>query len=305
MLLNDNNSILNVSVRSRAVLHQPTMVSLILCLFICSLTKAEAVEIAPDVVYGHKFGMALTFDVFQPAKDANGVGVLFMVSGGWFSRWSPPEKMLGFTKPLTEKGFTVFAVRHGSSPKYSIPEIVKDVRRSVRFIRLNAERFGIDPDRLGVYGMSAGGHLSLVLGTAADNGDAESKDPVLQVSDRVSAVVAWVPPTDLRIAVWDAPESLPAYKNFPALDLSIDEAAKFSPLLHVSPDDPPTLVLSGIKDDLVPIKHSKDIRDAFEENDVPNKLVLFENSGHGFQQEDQQKAMHEMATWFEKHLAEK
>ena len=226
-----------------------------------------------------------------------------MVSGGWFSRWTPPEKMQGFTQPLTDQGFTVFSVRHGSSPKFSIPEVVEDVRRSVRYIRLNAERFGVDPDRLGVYGMSAGGHLALMLGTASDNGDAESEDPVLRASDRVKAVVAMVPPTDLRIAVWDAPESLPAYKNFPALDLPIDEAAKYSPLLHVTPDDPPTLVVSGVKDKLVPIKHSEDIRDALEAQNVPNKLILFENSGHGFQPEDLKTTMSAMAAWFEKHLA--
>jgi acetyl esterase/lipase len=284
--------------------HLPIAKSLILSFLICNLVQAEEIKVTPDVVYGHKFGMALTFDVFQPVKDPNGAGVLFMVSGGWFSSWAPPEVMEGFAKPLTEKGFTVFTVRHGSSPKFSIPEAVQDVRRSVRFIRLNAKRFGIDPDRLGVYGMSAGGHLSLMLGTASDEGDAESKDPVLRVSDRVSAVAAWVPPTDLRIAVWEAPESLPAYKNFPALDLPIDEAAKFSPLVHVTSDDPPTLVLSGVKDELVPIKHSTDIREAFEQQKVPNKLVLFENAGHGFGKEDRQKAMGEMAAWFEKYLAE-
>jgi acetyl esterase/lipase len=266
---------------------------------------AEEVKVRPDVVYGHKDGMALTLDLFQPGVDANGAGVLFLVSGGWFSHWAPPDKMQGFVKPLTDKGFTVFAVRHGSSPRYSLPEIVEDVRRSVRYVRLHAMEYGVDPNRLGVYGMSAGGHLSLLLGTASDNGDADSEDPVLRVSDRVRAVVAWVPPTDLRTMVWKSPESLPAYKNYPALDLPLDQAAKVSPLVHVTPDDPPSLVLSGAKDNLVPIKHSEEIRDAFEAQHVPNRLIVFENSGHGFQKEDQQKAMREMANWFEKHLLEK
>ena len=264
--------------------------------------KPAKVKITPDVVYGHKFGMALTLDVFQPEDHANGAGVLFMVSGGWFSRWAPAEKMEGFTRPLTDKGFTVFVVRHGSSPKYALPEIVQDVRRSVRFVRLHAKEYGVDPNRLGVYGMSAGGHLALLLGTASDQGDANSKDPVLRVNDRVQAVVAWVPPTDLRTLVWKAPESLPVYKNFPALDLPIDEAAKVSPLMHVTPDDPPTLVLSGAKDKLVPIQQSKKIRAAFEAKHVPNKLLVYENSGHGFQKEDRQKAMAEMVAWFEKYL---
>jgi acetyl esterase/lipase len=266
---------------------------------------AEEVKIIPDVVYGHKSGMALTFDVFQPANAPNGAGVLFMVSGGWYSGWSPPEGSLGLFKPLTDKGFTVFAVRHGSSPKFSIPEAVEDVRRSVRFIRHYAKRFEVDPERLGVYGGSAGGHLSLMLGTASDDGNTESDDPVLRTSDRVSAVVALVPPTDLRIAVWEAPESLPAYKGFPALDLPLEQAAEYSPLVHVSADDPPTLLLAGAKDELVPIKHSHLIRDAFQEHHVVNELVVFEEAGHGFNGEDLRQAMSRLVGWFETHLDEK
>ncbi len=278
------------------------VLSVLLYLLAGNRAQAGDLNITPDVVYGHKHGMALTFDVFQPTEAANGVGVLFMVSGGWYSSWQPPEKMQGFTKPLTDSGFTVFTVRHGSSPKYALPEIVEDVRRSVRFIRLNAEQYGVDPDRLGVYGGSAGGHLSLLLGTASDEGDATSKDPVLRVSDRVAAVVALVPPTDIRICVWEAPESLPAYKGFPALDLPLSEAGKVSPLVHVSSDDPPSLVISGVKDKLVPIRHSHAIRKAFEEHHVINELVLFEEAGHGFAGDTSKKAMEKMVAWFEKHL---
>ena len=164
---------------------------------VASSHAVEGMRITPDVVYGHKHGMALTMDVFQP-DGGNGVGVLFMVSGGWFSIWAPPEQTMGLFRPLLDKGFTVFAVRHGSSPKYVVPEVVEDVRRSVRFVRLHAKRLGVDPERLGVCGASAGGHLSLVLGTMSDAGDPEAKDEVLRVSDRVAAVVAYFPPTDLR-----------------------------------------------------------------------------------------------------------
>ena len=87
------------------------------------------ISITPDVIYGHKMGMALTFDVLRPAN-ANGAGVMFMVSGGWFSRHSPPERTaLRFTELLGE-GFTVFAVRHGSAPLFKVPEAVDDVAPS-------------------------------------------------------------------------------------------------------------------------------------------------------------------------------
>lgn len=264
-------------------------------------TAAE-VTITPDVVYGHKFGMALTFDVFTPDSEANGAAVLFMVSGGWYSRWAPPESMQEAFRPLTEKGFTVFAVRHGSSPKFSIPEAVDDVRRSVRFIRSNAERFGIDSERIGVYGASAGGHLSLMLGTASDEGDSEAEDPVLRVSDRVQAVVAWVAPTDLQIMVWDAPDHLPAYERFPALELDLESARDHSPLVHVTPDDAPTLLVVGARDELVPMSHSENIRQAFEEEGVPHELIVLEEAGHGFQGEDRQRTLDETVRWFQTHL---
>ena len=263
-----------------------------------------AVNITPDVVYGHKDGLAMTFDVFTPTENARGIGVLFMVSGGWYSGWQPPEKSRPFFTPLTGAGYTAFAVRHGSSPRYGIPDAVSDVRRSVRYIRLHADEFGIDPDRIGVYGMSAGGHLSLMLGTASDEGQSDAEDPVLRVSDRVQAVVAYVAPTDLTIVVHDAPEHLPAHENFPALDLDMENAKIYSPLSHVTDDDPPTLLLAGVKDELVPIDHSRRIRDAFDLKRVTAKLIEFENGGHGFPPEDTRTALAEMVAWFDAHLLE-
>ncbi len=260
------------------------------------------VKITPDVVYGHKLGLAMTCDVFTPAENANGVGVLFMVSGGWHSNWMPPEQFQNLVKPLTNEGFTVFAVRHGSSPKFSISEAVSDVRRSVRFIRMNAEQFKIDPNRIGVYGMSAGGHLSLMLGTTSDDGDPNSKDPVEKVSDRVNAVVAYVAPTDLQIMAKDAPDRLPAYAKFPALEIDMKTAAVDSPLLYVTSDDAPTLLLAGDKDDLVPVEHSRRIQAAFDKEKVVSQLVEFKGAGHGFQGEDARKSTEEMVAWFVKHL---
>ena len=85
---------------------------------------------------------------------------------------------------------------HGSQPRYTVPEIIQDMNRAVRFIRHHAKDYGIDPDRIGIYGGSAGGHLSLMLGTAGDKGDPKAKDPVDRESSRVQAVACFFPPTD-------------------------------------------------------------------------------------------------------------
>jgi acetyl esterase/lipase len=146
--------------------------------FVPPILADETYKITSDVIYGHKAGMALTFDVVQP-KESNGVGILFMMSGGWVSVWMPPQTLLDVKPPnpfqffheLVDRGYTLFIVRHGSSPQFKVPEAVADVRRSVRYIRLHADDFKVDSHRLGVCGGSAGGHLSLMLGTASDEGD--------------------------------------------------------------------------------------------------------------------------------------
>ena len=276
-------------------------------------------SIIPDVVYGHKDGLALTFDVFTPAAP-NGVGILNMVSGGWVSRWTAPEQARPRYEALLSRGFTVFAVRHGSSPRFKVPEAYADVRRAVRFVRLHAETYGIDPDRLGVYGGSAGGHLSLMLGLASDDGDPNGEDELLRVSSRVAAVVAYYPPVDLRTRAKPSerfPATLPdsslffasgvvepaAVDRFAALDFDDVLGASVSPILHVSSDDPPTLLVHGDADPLVDINNSQLIHEVLVRTGVQTNLVVIEGAGHGFREpEHRTRATDALVAWFETHL---
>ena len=262
--------------------------------------QAQEVTVTPDVVYGHKYGMALTFDVFTPSN-ASGAAVLNMVSGGWRSQWRPHDDSQQRYQALLDAGFTVFAVRHGSSPKYAIPEIVPDVRRAVRYIRLNARQLSVDPNRLGVWGGSAGGHLSLMLGNASDSGDPSSEDPVLRVSDRVAAVVAYYPPVDLRPrGLSDSPDVTDT--RFPALTMDGSEESAYSPIIHVSADDPPTLLIHGDADALVNVSNSHQIYAVFQEHDVESKVIIIPGAGHGFRGEDAELAMGALVDWFADHL---
>ena len=282
-------------------------IPLALILTVCAVAQVMAqaqVEIVPDVVYGHKDGLAMTFDVFKPKANANGAAVIFMVSGGWVSNYNPPQQTATRFKDLLDKGFTLIAVRHGGSPKYLIPEIVSDVRRAVRFIRHNAKQWGVDPNRLGVFGGSAGGHLALVLGTASDNGDPNAKEDFMKESDRVASVVAYFPPVDLRpLARGLNPQPMGGtLDRFPALNFEKEKAPDYSPIVHVSPDDPPTLLLHGDKDNLVPVNNSKVIHEAFQKNNVKTQLIIIEGAEHGFRGEDAKRAGAAMASWFEQTL---
>src|SRR5262245_59900495 len=125
---------------------------------------ADDVQIQPDVIYGHKDGMALTMDVLRPAEPS-GAAVLFLQRGGWYSGWREPAQLLPAARPLLDKGFTVLLVYHGSAPRFQVPDAVADVRRAVRYVHWKADELKVDASRIGVLGGSAGGHLSLMLAT--------------------------------------------------------------------------------------------------------------------------------------------
>ena len=210
---------------------------------------------------------------------------------------------MGFLDELLKRGYTVFAVVHGSQPKYTIPEILEDMNRAVRFIRHHAKDYRIDPDRIGITGGSAGGHLSLMQGTAGDLGNKNAKDPIDRESSRVQAVACFFPPTDFlnygkpgEIAIgcgilkdfkapFDFHEFDPAQQGVRAdhrrgqdhRDRPADQ-----PGHHVSPDDPPTLIIHGDKDFLVPIQQAEMIVDKLKAAGVETKLVVKKGGGHGW-----------------------
>jgi acetyl esterase/lipase len=278
----------------------------------------EGVRITPDVVYGHKFGMALTFDMYQP-ENQNGAGVIWLNSGGWrahalkFYEYTADsihlsiEPDLGIVESLLSNGFTIFWVRHGSIPKFEMHEIVSDLRRSVRFIRFNAEGYGINAERLGLFGVSSGGHLSLLLATTSETGNSEVTEEFEKGTGRVAAVAAYFPPTDLKRLVnfGESKGLAPQDTDDPFKGFTEEQFKEFSPLNFVSPDDPPTLIIHGDKDDVVPIIEGESMYQALREAGVESKFVVIPGAGHGFEGEDSDKAYAETMRWFEEHLVEK
>jgi acetyl esterase/lipase len=252
-------------------------------------------EISSDVIYGHKDSMALVYDAFHADKP-NGAGIVYMVSGGWFSMWQNPAQRVRQFQPLLNAGFAVFAVHHGSAPRFKVPDAVSDARAVLRHIRSNAADYGVDPNRLGVWGGSAGGHLSLMLGL---NAEAKPIQPEGEGFERfmapnyaagadteasLAAVVAYFPPVDLRTRVGPS-------ERFPALDFPEDEAAAISPILFVTKNDPPTLLIHGDADDLVPLRDSEILAAELKKIGVTHELLIIKGGDHGFRvPEDRAKA---------------
>jgi acetyl esterase/lipase len=274
-----------------------------------------------EVIYGRKYGTALTMDVFRPRKDANGAAVVVVVSGGWFSSHDAVNP--GMAAPFLGRGYTVFAVVHGSQPKFSIPEILGDMHRAVRFIRHHAKNYGIDPDRIGITGGSAGGHLSLMQGCAGDAGDPKAKDPVDRVSSRVQAVACFYPPTDFlnwgeqgkpmlgnRIKVpvkgaFDFRERDPKNGSLVPVEVErvLEIGREISPIYHVRAGVPPTLIVHGDADDLVPVQQARVMEARLKEAGVTAKLIVKPGGKHDGALV--QEFLPEVLGWFDKHLAKK
>lgn len=278
-----------------------------------------AAEVVPqytvteDVVYGRRDGLALTLDVTVPQKP-NGLGVIVFVSAGYRSgRELMPVVHSLASKPLLNRGYTVFAVLHGSQPKYTLPEIVEDAHRAVRFVRGSAKRFGIDPDRIGATGGSAGGHLALMVGCAGRPGDPKAADPVERVRSGVEAVACFFPPTDLLALEERATGEFAAPFDVRELDprtgvyerVSCERRRELgralSPLAHATKGAAPTFVMHGDKDAVVPVEQSRALVAKLKGCGVACELKEKPGAGHfwfGIE-----KDVPALVAWFDKCLA--
>jgi len=247
-----------------------------------------------DVVYGHKDGLALTMDVLTPQENAKGVGIVLISSGGWRSKKSnvladeePRRKGEHWVQGLLRGGYTLFITRHGSGPRYHVPEMVEDVRRAVRFVRLHAADYHVDPAHLGITSGSSGGHLALMVGLTGDDGKSDAKDVVEQQSSRVQAIVAWFPPTDLinwgKTDGYKVIEQLrPGFLKeiFGEVTDVKEQLRSISPIYAVTKDDPPVLLIHGDKDLTVPLQQSEILKAKCEEVGLPVELVVKPGGGH-------------------------
>lgn len=276
-----------------------------------------------DVIYGRKFGVALTMDVFTPHPDkANGKGILFCISAGWESAKSDIPVFLFFMKEFLDRGYVVFAVVHGSQPRFTIPEIVEDMHRAVRFVRANAKKYHVDPEKLGITGGSAGGHLALMMATDISPGDSKAADPVNRQPSRVAAVACLYPPTDFLNYGRDGTEAIgnvipPEYRapfDFTEFDprsktfVKVTDAAmcreicrRISPAYHVTKDSAPAFIVHGDADDIVPLQQSERIIAKYKEAGAPCELVVVKGAGHGFWL-GIGRDIKKMGDWFDKYL---
>lgn len=258
--------------------------------------KLETVKfrVTEDVVYGHKDGLALTYDVLIPETKAKGLGVLILASGSWKSKKSLPAdeaklRSQHWIQGLLNGGYTVFVVRHGSSPRYLVPEMIGDVQRAVRFVRLHAKEYGIDPQHLGLTGGSSGGHLALMAALQADAGTPDAKDEVERVSSRVQALVTWFPPTDMvNFGAENAYKLMQTTRPQLFIDIfgkitDLEAQLKaISPINFVTTSAPPVLLIHGDADKTVPVQQAHLFKAKYEALKRPIQVIIQPGGGHTY-----------------------
>lgn len=235
-----------------------------------------------DVTYCTPDGVAQKMDVMYPriiGEKPMPVAV-YIHGGGWTSGDKSGGAGSFDTRLLLERGYIVASLNYRLAPAYKWPAQITDVKCAIRFLRAHATDLKIDPNKIGVWGGSAGGHLVAMLGTT-DKRAGFDLGEYLDQSSRVQAVVDLFGPADLP-AMFTANAQVIAGRVFGSTSRDDPILIKASPVTYITPDDPPFLILQGDQDTVVPPEQSQILYDKLRAGGVPATLVIVKNAGHGF-----------------------
>jgi acetyl esterase/lipase len=244
------------------------------------LNKLGTIE--NNVSYSVEDIINLKLDIYYPSTANWPVPAVIYLHGG---AWVQGDKSDAAGSPevseLIKRGFLVASVNYGLAPQYTILEQEENVKCAIRFLRANASYYGINPDKIGAIGASAGGHLASIIGTTDKSAGMDNSGGFFEQSSRVQAVVDMYGPTDLGALF----NGCPPVVMQELLGTSNPNAAvldKVSPMTYISADDPPFLILHGDKDVVVPLAQSQALYQKLLAAGVPVTLVVVQNGDHGF-----------------------
>ena len=248
-----------------------------------SALATTEVKLLRDVTYATADNLPLKLDVYRldppPAKPAP--AVIFIHGGGWSGGdKSDHQAMLGV---VARAGYVVFSINYRLSQQALFPAQIHDCKAAVRWVRANAQTYGADARRIGVFGTSAGGHLAALLGTSGGVGELEGSLGNELQSSRVAAVCDWFGPADLRSSARLTGDAAKIVTQLlggqPAENPHLAELA--SPVCFIDQSDPPFLIIHGRSDPLVPYAQSTELRDVLEAAGVPVELITVPGGKHG------------------------
>jgi acetyl esterase/lipase len=266
----------------------------------------DGVTWEPNVEYANPDGQHLMLDIARPSKGDGPFPAILCIHGGGF-RAGSRQGYDGLCMRLAQQGYVAATVEYRLAPKYQFPAAVFDCKAAVRWLRANAAKYHIDPERIGVTGGSAGGHLAQFLGVTMGVKEFEGDDGNADQSSKVACVVNFYGPSDFTKSYGhskDAAEVLPLFLGGD-LEKAHRRHIEASPLYWVTPDAAPTLCIHGTKDDYVAYEQATWMVDKLKAADVEAELLTMEGAGHGFKGQDQEKAEQAMIAFFDKHLKAK
>ena len=243
----------------------------------------EGARVQRNIAYVPNGGERQTLDLYLPAAGTNLPLIVWIHGGGWMEgdKENPPG--LGFLK----HGFALASLNYRLSQDAIFPAQLIDCKAAIRWLRAHASENGIDPDHIGVWGASAGGHLVALLGTTGDVQEFDQGENA-GVSSRVQAVCDWFGPTDFAELIksvsdlkHDAPDSPEARLIGGPIAQNLEKAERANPIHYITKDDPPFLIMHGDKDPLVPLAQSQLLADALKKAGVPVKFHIVPGGGHG------------------------
>ncbi len=234
--------------------------------------------------------------------------IIWVHGGGWKNG---SKDGFAHLNPLLERGLAVASINYRLSHHATFPAQIHDCKAAVRFLRKNAQRFGLNPEKFGVWGSSAGGHLVSLLGTSGEVSELEGDLGTVGVSSRVQAVCDWFGPTDfLKMNEQagatgkinhDAPGSPESLLVGAPIQDEPKKTRKLNPIEYVTADDPTFLIMHGDQDRLVPFQQSQMLNDALKAVGVSTTLVLVQGAGHGLKsQRDRDQAIDFFTNQFQK-----
>jgi acetyl esterase/lipase len=255
-----------------------------------------------DLAYSKLGSRELKLDIARPAEgDGPFPAVLVIHGGAW--RQGNKADVRPILPQFVEHGYVAVSPEYRFCPQDAFPAQIHDVKAAVRWLKVNAKKYRIDPDRIGAMGFSAGGHLSLMLGLTSPNDGLEGDVSAGAPDSRVKAVVNYFGPTDL--AAKDIPDICkPWVKDFlgGSPQDRPDAAAKASPLTFVSKDDAPVLTFQGTKDSLVPYTQAIKLAEAMNSAGVPGRVELILGADHGWGGAEMARTVNETFGFLDRYL---
>lgn len=262
----------------------------------------DGVKAKYDIPYVEKGSKAQSLDLLIPAEAASGQSLPLIVwihGGGWHGG----DKARNPAMQMLRRGYAVASINYRLSGQATFPAQIFDCKAAIRWLRAHAKENGIDPDHIGVWGGSAGGHLVALLGTSGDVKELEGDLGNTGVSSRVQAVCDFFGPSELSSVGTSANAQDAVSKLLGGSGAEVAEKAKqASPVWYVSPDDPPFLVMHGTQDRLVNPRQSQVLYDQLKEKKVDAMLEMIDGAGHGGPQFSTPERVKMIAGFFDQHL---